>query len=99
MSVKPKGNKRAAYRWCISSREAIPFLKAVLPFLIVKRAEAELGIAFQSTKHYGPKRLSQETINNRQAMMARMSDLKMRVHNPKNLGVVVGVPETKPTPA
>jgi hypothetical protein len=97
VSSKPKGNRRAAYRWLISGRKAVPFLKAVLPFLIIKRAEAELGIKFQSTKHYGPKRLSEKTINERQIMMDRMSALKGRLHKPQFLGLTASTPELKPT--
>ena len=93
---KPKGNKRAAYRWSLGGNQAVRFLKAVLPFLIIKRAEAELGIEFQSSKRKSPKRLSQETINKRQAMMNRMSALKGRVRRPLNLGLTAGTPVAKP---
>ncbi len=96
ISSKPQGNKRAAYRWTIGGRVALAFLKAVLPMLIVKRSEAELGIEFQSGKRYGPARLTEDTIHRRQSMMARMSALKGRIHKPKNLGLTAEAPTPKP---
>ena len=40
--------------WCweISSRKAVKFLSAILPYLRIKHPQAELAISFQSRKHY-----------------------------------------------
>ena len=44
---------RPVYTWQISHRSCIPMLKAILPYLICKKPQAELGILFQETKHFG----------------------------------------------
>ena len=41
-------NRLPAWRWGLKSRKAAAFLEQVLPYLIVKRRQAELGLAFQS---------------------------------------------------
>ena len=50
-SKNPK--HRDIYTWQISHRQCPPMLRAILPFLICKKPQAELGIKFQATKHYG----------------------------------------------
>lgn len=35
------------YQWAVSSREAEAFLRAVLPYLVLKRERAELGLLFR----------------------------------------------------
>jgi len=90
VSVRPHGNKRAAYRWYLTSGKASQFLQAVLPYLIVKKAEAVLAIGFQNSKVRSCKRLSPDVINERQAMMSRLSALKCRIRKPRNLGVTIG---------
>ncbi len=46
-------NHRPVYTWQISHRSCIPMLKAILPYLICKKPQVELGIAFQQTKRFG----------------------------------------------
>jgi hypothetical protein len=38
------------YRWKIAGQAASEFLKAVLPYLVIKRKQAEIAIEFQATK-------------------------------------------------
>lgn len=40
------GVGRRTWAWNVSARKARPFLEAVLPYLIVKRRDAEIGLAF-----------------------------------------------------
>lgn len=44
--------KLQMWRWTISTRKAFKFLKKILPFLIVKKTQADLGIEFQLKKKH-----------------------------------------------
>lgn len=44
---------RTAHRWTVSDGRASKFLQDVLPYLIIKKEQAELGIEFQATKTRG----------------------------------------------
>ena len=48
--IKPRGNSKPSFQWCIKSRKAMRFLEDVLPHLKVKAEVAKLGIYFQRTK-------------------------------------------------
>ena len=48
------------YRWQTGSRKALRFLKDVLPWLIIKKEEAEVAIQFQEKKKKGHKRSEEE---------------------------------------
>ena len=50
---RQKGNHKLAYRWVISSNNALVFLKQILPYLKIKRPLAELAIKFQEHKTLG----------------------------------------------
>ena len=47
---KPKENRQRAWRWQIADRQAEEFLRAILPYLIIKKAEAELALKFMAGK-------------------------------------------------
>lgn len=49
--VKDRGNYRAVYHlsWCADNAQAV--LKLLLPYLIIKKDIAEIGIAFQDMRH------------------------------------------------
>ena len=42
-----------AWNWTIYEKQAIEFLKLILPYLQLKRPQAELAISFQSNKRQG----------------------------------------------
>jgi len=44
---------RAAHRWTLADGRAMKFLKEILPFLVIKKEQATLGIQFQETKRRG----------------------------------------------
>ncbi len=48
--IKAKGNAKEAYEWYLAGESASICLKLLLPYLCIKRAQAELGIKFQSHK-------------------------------------------------
>jgi hypothetical protein len=45
--------KRGTYSWRVQAAQAEQFLVAVLPYLVVKRAQAELALEFRRTFHRG----------------------------------------------
>lgn len=45
-------NHQPAWQWHISARKASGFLNTILPYLTIKKGEAELAIKFQSAKRY-----------------------------------------------
>ena len=49
-------NRRQQWKWSIAQNKAVEFLKLILPYLQMKRPQAELAIAFQ-----GKKRVYQKT--------------------------------------
>jgi len=54
--VPPKKPQHSpAWRWYISSKEALCFLELILPYLQLKRQQAEVGIAFQKEKRRNPR--------------------------------------------
>jgi len=50
---KKKPNHKILYQWIIDRGNASTLLKAVLPYLLLKRHQAELAIAFQSRRKVG----------------------------------------------
>ena len=48
--TRDKVRHKPQYRWRIISNHAVEFLQSVMPFLRVKRRQAEVGVAFQTSK-------------------------------------------------
>ncbi len=46
--------------WKVTSKSAVEFLKIILPYLQIKRPQAELAITFQSRKIYRTRNLTDE---------------------------------------
>ncbi len=44
-----KGNRKPSYQWVSSRGEVVTVLQAILPFMIVKRSQAELLLAYRAT--------------------------------------------------
>lgn len=76
---------RPNYRWEITRKSALTFLKQILPFLRVKRVQAELGIRFQFNritqdhKHGKYQPFSKETIDRYDWYYREMRRLK-KIH-------------------
>ena len=49
-TVKQRGNAKEAWEWYLAGENAAYCLKLLLPYLRIKRPQAELGIKFQSHK-------------------------------------------------
>lgn len=55
------GQRQTFYRWVLQNKAAAAFLFAVLPYLRIKRPEAEIALAFQARKKYrGCKGMTEE---------------------------------------
>jgi len=68
-------NRRAAITWRTSGRHAGRVLERVLPFLVVKREQAEVALAFIATMRMGG-RLSQEVKDERDHLRTKAQSLK-----------------------
>lgn len=65
--------------WEIASRQASTFLSAILPYLIVKKKEAEIAVEFQATMFYrGRKPVEASVLAARTSMHDQMKALKCR---------------------
>jgi hypothetical protein len=54
--------RRDLWYWKTGSQNAVPFLEAMLPYLIVKREQAELALRFQSRRLRGSARRDVEVV-------------------------------------
>jgi hypothetical protein len=62
-SYKPKNDKhKTQYQWYLSNDLAVVFIKTILPYLLVKRAQAELALEFiaEYKKNIGGKKVTME---------------------------------------
>lgn len=89
---RQNSNWRQAYQWAIKSNKAVPFLKAIAPYLRLKRFQAEIGLEFQARKRNvienkewvksktkGGHTLSETEITHREDVWKRMKELN---HHP-----------------
>lgn len=53
LKAKPRPRRRESWDWSLSAQQASAFLQIILPYLKLKRDEAELAIKFQSAKRKG----------------------------------------------
>ncbi len=66
------------WHWVVSSNKAKLFIEAILPYLKLKRNEAELGLKFQSSMHTVGERLTDGEIAVREAQRILMSKMKIK---------------------
>jgi len=57
-----KLQKKDIYEWRIVSTQARQFLEYIIPYLIIKKAQAEIAIRFQSSRGRGKPRTNNENI-------------------------------------
>ena len=68
---------RNQLKWYVSSRKAVAILRGCLPYLILKREQAEVALAFQETvSRIGRKGHTQETLDRRIELQQKMKLLK-----------------------
>ena len=76
---KPKWND--ALTWHLGTKETSVFLRAVLPYLIVKRQEAEVALELWELANHpnrGSRKLPEDVINKRSELVAKLCSLKSR---------------------
>lgn len=76
---KMKGNRFQAYHWVISGKRASRVLERLLPYFIIKKKEALLGLKFQKSVslNRSTNRLLEKVRNQRERMFLRMKLLKI----------------------
>ena len=67
---------RPCYQWELTHSKASEFLQLILPYLRLKRPQAELAILFQASMSRSTRRLTDEQIAVRQAQSLLMKTMK-----------------------
>lgn len=72
---------RVQWRWEATGNVAIPIIKQLVPYLIVKKEQGELAVKFQEMKNrdrgkYGTRPVPHDIINTREKMYLEMRELK-----------------------
>lgn len=85
------------YEWRSTDTGAYKFLKSVVPFLLVKKEQAELAIQFQERREFARKRnkpdngrfasLTKDELSKREEIYQKMSELKWQYKKSKNPNV------------
>jgi len=85
-----KKHWKQVYHWSIVAQQAIPFIKAIRPYLILKAEEADIAIELQQhiidrrKDMYGGKRgrnpLSDEVLAHRESLRQKIRNLKRLEH-------------------
>lgn len=74
------GNHRPVYSWTISGAEQVGnLLKGCLPFFVIKREQAEIGIAFGKTfssSNRDPRGLSDSIKQKRESLRAKLFEIR-----------------------
>lgn len=68
-----------AYKWVIASRQAVPILERCMPYFVIKKEQAEIGLAHQSLvrcKREKDHTVSKENVEKRLELRDRLSLLK-----------------------
>jgi hypothetical protein len=74
---KTKPTNRVGYKWEISGRKAEAILEQCFPFFLIKREQAEIGLAFQATmKRRQQRRISPLLLAERDSLKVQLSALK-----------------------
>ncbi len=87
---KVKANHKTTYYWKLGDRKAAEFCAVIVPYLRVKRAQAELLVEWMATKH-GPEvlgrgaKLSEAEVARREAMYQRYKALNDDRRYPQRL--------------
>ena len=69
-------NRRTCYHWELSYRKAAEFLRLILPYLHLKRPQAELAIKFQEAKGRSTRALDDKKRAVEEAQRIVMRDMK-----------------------
>ena len=75
---KKKAQWRDEYRWQVSGLSALPVLQVCLPYLVIKRRQALLGLEFASTIIPGTKAIPESYRELRAKLHAEMVELNKK---------------------
>lgn len=79
IGISKKNTHKDTYQWRVDSKRALPVLMAALPYLILKKEQANLALDMISThKLVGRKGHTQETFEKRKALAERIKSLNKR---------------------
>lgn len=66
------------WEWKTTTNTAYLFLKAIYPYLRLKKVEADVALEFQKSMHTCPTRLTEEELTIREAQRLLLSSLKRK---------------------
>ena len=69
---------KVGYRWHISANQAASILEDILPYLVIKKPQAELALEFQVTRGKPWKRVSEDELVVREGFKQRISSLNQQ---------------------
>ncbi len=72
------GKWKKAYRWQLSSRKAFNVIKLIYPYLIVKKAQADIMLEFTKTLTDGTKMITEDVWHKRWALKREINKLNKR---------------------
>jgi hypothetical protein len=76
---RAKANHRHAIKWHVSCRQAEEILRNCLPFLLLKKEQAEIALAYRETIGGPGKRVSLEVMEKRKEYRARLVELRKQI--------------------
>jgi hypothetical protein len=75
--IKKAINHRQAWRWCVSSNQALMVIELILPYLRTKKEQAELVLTFRELKNTpGQRELNPMILAKREVMYHELKELK-----------------------
>lgn len=76
--MERRGNEkhRTAFKWLVSCAHAKWILQGVLPYVLIKREQVEIGLAFQETMRAGGGRITDEIADMRYKFKDTITKLK-----------------------
>lgn len=70
--AKSLPQRKDMWLWTIRTRQALHFLELIVPYLKIKRPQAEIAIQFAKARNYGRKRTDEEiAVEQAQAILMR----------------------------
>lgn len=69
--------RKPCWQWVVASVKAEKFLKSILPYLVIKKEEAILGLEFRKLKTNKRKPLLSEDLIKREEYKTRLSSMKL----------------------
>lgn len=76
---RAKENHRYAIKWHVSCRQAEELLRECLPFLLIKKEQAEIALAFQETLGGPGKRVTLATMLKRKGCRDALTKLRKQI--------------------